>query len=35
MSGNPKVTDSSAFTNKSHGKQILLAIVTLGLYTIY
>lgn len=35
MSGAPTVTDSSAFEKKSLGMQLVLAIVTLGLYTIY
>lgn len=29
------VTDSSAFTEKSLGIQVVLSIVTIGLYTIY
>ncbi|PSP27101.1 hypothetical protein BRC65_07985 [Halobacteriales archaeon QH_2_65_14] len=35
MSGSPQVTNASAFEKKSLGIQIVLAIVTLGLYTIY
>lgn len=29
------VTDAAAFTHRSLGKQVLFAIVTLGIYTIY
>lgn len=35
MSETPEVTNPSAFTNRSHGKQILFSIVTLGLYSLY
>lgn len=35
MSANPTVTDPSAFTRKSLGKQVLFSIITLLLYWIY
>jgi hypothetical protein len=35
MSEQAEVTDASAFTNQSHGKQILFAILTLGFYSLY
>jgi hypothetical protein len=35
MSGTAQVTDASAFEQKSPGIQVALAIVTLGLYTLY
>ena len=35
MSGSPQVTDASAFKQKSLGIQVVLFIVTLGLYSIY
>lgn len=35
MSASPEVTNASAFEQKSLGIQVLLAIVTLGLYTVY
>lgn len=35
MAGHAQVTDASAFSKKSHGKQVLFSILTLGLYTIY
>lgn len=35
MSDAPTVTDESAFESKSLGMQVLLTVVTFGLYTIY
>lgn len=35
MSGSPQVTNASAFANKSLAIQVVLTIVTLGLYPIY
>jgi hypothetical protein len=35
MSGSPQVTNASAFAKKSLAIQVVLMIVTLGLYTIY
>lgn len=35
MSGTAQITDASAFEQKSLGMQVGLAIVTIGLYTIY
>ncbi len=35
MSGSPQVTNASAFEKGSLGKQVVLSIVTLGLYTLY
>lgn len=32
---NPRVTNTSAFQHRSLGKQVLFAVLTLGLYTIY
>lgn len=30
-----EITDTSAFEAKSHGKQVLFSVLTLGLYTLY
>ena len=35
MSGTAQITDASAFERKSLGIQVALAIVTVGLYTLY
>lgn len=35
MSNKAQVTDSSAFKQKSLGKQVLFSVVTLGLYSLY
>lgn len=35
MSETPQITNQSAFGNGSLGKQVVLTIITFGLYTIY
>ena len=35
MSGTAQITDASAFERKSLGIQVALAVVTVGLYTLY
>lgn len=35
MSAQPQVTNASVFQKKSLGLQVVLAIVTLGIYTLY
>lgn len=35
MSGQPQVTNASAFEQKSLGKQVLFTIITLGFYPLY
>lgn len=35
MADTPTVTDPSAFAKKSLGIQVVLSVVTLGLYTVY